>query len=240
MAKNFLRGVQTKVFFGIMPDALLALPELQAPADVTVTLSAAIVLADDTISVTALSAPIAAGTPLTFVLAGPPIVKLTVYTVAEAAAGATSILIAPADGAIATAAVCAHKGLILLKGGTTSQMQIQNQDQTTKIYQDEDGDRFDDGIVTSAGWEMSYSFNVLGDDASYYRLSYCSANAVNGVRGYLRRELAAPPTYAKGKIMEGLVDVTTNSEDAPADNMVTGQCTFKGRGAPIITPASRV
>jgi hypothetical protein len=142
--------------------------------------------------------------------------------------------------AIANAAVCAHKGLILLKGGTNSQEQIQNTSQDIQVYQDQTGLGYKDGIITDAMWQVSYDFKVLPDDLGYYRLKYTAKTAVGGSRGYVRKVDPAPPGFVAGETIEGLADITDWSVDNPSDNIVSGKCTFKGRGEPITVPPSLV
>lgn len=237
MAKNFQRGVDTKISFGVMPPSLLdpTIP-LAPPPDVTVTTTAGVAALDEDITVTALSGPIAPGSAL-LLIAGT--AKLVVYTTAEAEQGATTIEILPAAAAIASGAVANHKGLILLTGGTNSQEQINNQGQQISIYQDETGSGFQDGIVTTANWMFTYNFNALPDDLGYYRLKYTALNAIKGVRGFVRKEDPIGPGITQGERIEGLADIEGWSVDNPADGIVAGNLTFAGRGNPISTPAVR-
>jgi hypothetical protein len=239
--KNFLPGVKTKIYWGNLAQVQLVQANLTGilvpPPDVSVTLSAAVALADGTIAVTALSGPIAAGTALSFTSGTD---KFVVYTTADTLTAATSIAIRPSQVAIASGAVCAHRGLIQLKGGTNSQEQIQNTSQDIQVYQDSTGLGYKDGIITDAMWQVSYDFKVLPDDLGYYRLKYTAKTAVGGSRGYVRKIDPAPPGFLTGETIEGLADITDWSIDNPSDNIVAGKCTFKGRGEPITIPPSLV
>lgn len=66
MANNFVIGVQTKVYFGLLPQSILALDNPTAPPDVIVTASANANQGAGSISVEALTGAIAAGTPVRF------------------------------------------------------------------------------------------------------------------------------------------------------------------------------
>lgn len=238
--KNFLPGVRTKIFWGNLTKFELSQASLGGlllpPADQVITLSSAVTLSANTIAVTALTAPLAAGTPLKFVSGTG---SFVVLTKADALTGATSISIEPSTVAIATAAVCTHSGLILLKGGTNSQEQIQNTSQDIQVYQDAtDNTAFKDGIITDAMWSVSYDFKVLPDDLGYYRLKYSAIYASAGARGYVVKQDPAPPGYATGESIGGLADVADWSIDNPSDNIIGGKCTFKGRGAPVTKAAS--
>lgn len=239
--KNFLPGVKTKIYWGNLAQVQLVQANLTGilvpPPDVTVTLSAVLANGANTIAVTALTGPIAAGTSLAFTSGTD---KFVVYTTADALTGATSIAIRESQVSILSGAVCAHKGLILLKGGTNSQEQIQNTSQDIQVYQDSTGLGYKDGIITDAMWQVSYDFKVLPDDQGYYRLKYTAKTAVGGSRGYVRKVDPAPPGFITGESIEGLADITDWSIDNPSDNIVAGKCTFKGRGEPITNPPSLV
>ena len=229
MASNFVIGNKTKLYFTVMPGSLLALDTPTKPTDQTITLTAAADVADEELTITALTGPVPAGTAI----------KLTqstntfiVYTTADAATGATSLPVEALTVAIPSGATGQYKSMLLLQGGTTSDEQIQATDQEVTVYGDDLG--FSTGIVTKASWNISYSFNVLPSDLSYFRLAYAAQNAVKGVRGWIRKEDPAPAGYTSGEIIEGLCDVTDFSKSNPSDGIITGKCTFKGRGTPTL------
>ena len=240
--KNFLPGVKTKIFWGNLTQFELAAASLSGlllpPANQTITLSAAVTVSAVTLAVTALTAPVAAGTPLKFVSGGN---SFVVETSTDVPLGATSIPIIASQTAIPTAAVCAHLGLILLKGGTNSQEQIQNTSQDIQVYGDSaTGPAFKDGIITDAMWSVSYDFKVLPDDLGYRRLKYTVIHASAGARGYILKVDPAPPGYATGESIGGLADIADWSIDNPSDNIISGKCSFKGRGTPVTLSASLV
>lgn len=241
--KNFLRGVGTKLYFGVMPESLLdPSVSLAPPPDVAITTTAAIVVGDVTVDIAALTAPVAAGSAILLTTGVAPnfTAKAIVYTIEDGKIGDTELKILAAEEAIATGATGAHKGLILLKGGTNSQEQINNQGQQISIYQDSTGLAYQDGIVTTASWGASYNFNALPDDLGYYRLKHCAVNAINGARGYLRIIDPPAPGFIKGESIEGLVDIEGWNVDKPADGIINGSLNFAGRGAPLPKPASKL
>lgn len=229
---NFVIGNKTKIFFSVLPDSLLDAPV--APTDVTITLSAAATLGAISLLVTALSGPVPAGTAIVLTSgSGGSAVKTTVYTTESAKAGATALKVEATSGAIASGATGSYKAMLLLVGGTTSDEQIQANDQEVTVYGDDLG--FSTGIVTKANWSISYSFNVLPSDLGYARLVYAAQNAVKGIHAWVRKEDPAPAGYTTGEIIEGLCQVTDFSKSNPADGIITGKCTFKGRGTPTLS-----
>ncbi len=154
------------------------------------------------------------------------------YSTKDAKTGDTSLFVEPLAETIATGSVCLHSGLQLLQGGTTSDEQIQSKDTESQIYGK--GLIYSTGKVTGASWQVSYSFNVLPSDPGYFSLKYAAANAIAGVRGWVRKLDPAPDGYTVGERIEGVCDVTDFSKTNPSDNIITGKCTFKGRGTPTI------
>jgi len=230
-ANNFVIGNKTKIYFTVMPDSLLDTPV--APTDVTITTSAAATSGATSLAVTALSGPVPAGTAVVLTSgSGGSAVKTTVYITEHAKTGDTSLAVEATSGAIASGATGQYKALLMLQGGTTSDENIEANDQQVTVYGDELG--FATGIVTGASWSISYSFNVLPSDLGYFRLAYAAQNAVKGIRGWVRKEDPAPAGYTSGEIIEGLCDVTGFSKSNPADGIITGQCTFTGRGTPTL------
>lgn len=287
-ANDFVIGVRTRLFFGLMPQSLLALDNPTPPPDVKVTLAAAIVAGDATITTTALSGPIAKGSairiaPGQIVTVGSggaaadavslPVVALTAaipagstlffngqtvvtaalasisatsitvepisfalvagelgyyqsgtprtyFVTTDVAAAATSIPIEPAGFAMANASVGVHYGLVLLQGGTTSSEQLQAQDTETRVY----GGKlpYSTGIVTGASWQVSYSFNVLPSDIGYTRLAYCAQYALDGARGWCKKQDPPPAGYTTGELIQGVADVTDFQKTNPAEGIITG------------------
>jgi hypothetical protein len=93
-AQDFVIGVETEIYFGIMPAELLALETLTPPPNVLLTTSGAATQGAAVIPVTALTKPVAAGSVLKFAPA-------TLVTVTEpATANATSLTSTALGGAI--------------------------------------------------------------------------------------------------------------------------------------------
>lgn len=84
---NFVLGVQTKIYFGIVPAETLALETPTAPPDVLVTMGAAANAGAGSLTVSALPGPLPPGTPLAFAPA------VVVDPTASAIVGATSLTV---------------------------------------------------------------------------------------------------------------------------------------------------
>lgn len=213
--QNFVIGNQTKFFFSILPASMLDNPA--APTDVTITVDVpgsggSVAVNATAIPTVALSNPVPEGTPIPFVAGG---ATYWAYTTLSAAAGATSLTVEPLLVAIPDGAQGVYTAMLELIGGTTSDEQIQAQDQETMVYGMPLG--YSTGIVTKASWNLSYTFNVLPSDPGYFRLAYAASHAVGGVRGWVRKEDPAPSGYSHGERIEGLCDVTDFSKTNPAD-----------------------
>jgi hypothetical protein len=181
------------------------------------------------ISVEPLSATIASGQVGYYFSATPTIA----YTTASANTGATGLVVETLSATIASGSVALHRGLILLIGGTTSEEQIQSNDTETNIYGT--GLNYATGKVTGASWSISYSFNVLPSDPGYFRMAYAATNAISGIRGWVKKVDPAPAGSTTGDTIEGTCDVTDFNKSNPADGIITGQCTFRGRGKPTLS-----
>lgn len=230
--QNFVIGNRTKIYFGILPDSMLDAPA--EPADVTITVDVVgtggqVAIGATTIPTAPLSNPVPRGTPLPFIVGN---VTVWAYTTASAITGAIALSVEPLRAAIPDGSQALYTGMLLLAGGTTSSEQIQAKDTETTVYGDDLG--YSTGVVTGASWSISYSFNVLPSDAGYFRLAYAATHAVTGVRCWIRKEDPAPNGYTKGETIAGVCDVTDFSKDNPADNILSGKCTFKGRGTPVL------
>lgn len=303
MAQNFVIGVRTRIYFGLLTSTQLSADPIVAPTDTKVILGSGVSADATSMTVTATTAPIAKGTAIA--LAAGQIVTLSadaavgatsltvsalsadipagstikfngievrtttlaestdtsipvealvfgldsgafgvyhssapkiVYVAADAASGATTIAIEPAAAAVTSGHLGVNYGLVLLQGGTTSSEQLQATDTTTNVY----GTRlpYEDGVVTGANWQISYSFNVLPSDIGYARLSYAAAYALDGARGWVKKIDPTPSGYTNGETIQGIADITDFSKENPSDGIITGSCTFKGRGAPSLAHIS--
>ena len=95
--QNFQIGVKTRIYFGLMPNSLLALATPTAPTDVVVTTTSSTNAAATTMAVSALSAAIPKGTPIALNTAASTVV---VTTTAAAAIGAVSLAVSALSAAI--------------------------------------------------------------------------------------------------------------------------------------------
>lgn len=300
-AQDFVIGVQTEIYFGIMPAELLALDNPVAPPNVLLTTSGAATQGAAVIPVTALTKPVAAGSVLKFApaiqvtLSDPATANATslavtalsdpipdnatiyffeagfsvqtsaaaadnaiavsidplpealpdnaigyyftaapkfAYTTQHAKTGDAQLVVEPLAAALASGDIALHYGLQLLEGGTTSDEQIQAKDTESQVYGK--GLKYSTGKVTGASWQVSYSFNVLPSDVGYFRLAYAAQNAIAGIRGWVKKVDPVPDGYTEGESIQGLADVTDFSKSNPAEGVITGKCTFKGRGTPTL------
>lgn len=251
MSTAFIVGVKTKFYFSVMPDELLAADLIVPPTDVSITVSEVIEADEDELTVSVpLTGPIPAGTPIPLTVGtGAAARTLKVYTAAHARTGDTKLAIVPVTieqiqramksltaTDFATGSTGSYKAKLLLKGGTQSSKQIQNQNTETKIYQE--GLAFNTGLITGAGWTVSYTSNVLPLDDGYYRMNYAGVNAIEGVHGYLWLEEPPPIGFSRGSGTAGLVQLENFNTELPADNLVTYTTSFLGRNAPALTPYS--
>lgn len=209
-SSNFVIGNKTKIYFSVMPSQLLDNPV--APSNVNITTTALAAINATTIAVSALSGPVPAGTPIKLTSGQ---TSVWVYTTESKAAGAISLAVEALTAAVASGSTGTYTALLELVGGTTSEESIQSTDQEVTVYGDDLG--YSTGIVTRANWQISYTFNVLPSDAGYFRLAYVAQNAVQGVRGWIRKADAPPAGYSTGETIEGLVDVTDFRKTNPAD-----------------------
>lgn len=225
--QNFVSGNKTKIYFTILPDELYDNPT--EPQDVTITTSAATAVNATTLAVTALSGPVPIGTPIQLLDGSN---KVVVYTTASAKTGATALTVEKVAVAIASGATGTYKALLLLAGGKSADEQIQSNDEEFTVFNDGNVLNYSTGIVTRASWQLSYQFNVLAADLSYFRLAYAAQYAVNGVLGWLKKEDPVPKGYTTGESIAGVVAVTDFQKNNSAEGILSGQLTFKGRGKP--------
>lgn len=253
---NFSQGSQTRVFFGIMPQESLLLYEstkiMVPPPNVVVTLSAAATIATaaqitagfQPLAVTALTGPIAAGTPLVF-RSGT--LTFYVYLVGDAKTGDISLRVSPLEVAIPTAAVAQHRGIIQMVGGTAANGKIEVEDESVMVFTDkplglvsDELSGFMDGSAKSAKWSLDYESNCDPTDPTLGRLTYAGLNATNGVKAYVRKMNQPPVGYQTGDTLEGFVSVMGYEETNSADGIIKIKATLMGRGAPKRLRASLI
>lgn len=105
--QNFVIGVKTRFFFGLMPASLLSLATPTRPTDVVVTTTSATNAAAVSMAVSALSGPIPKGTPIAMNTAASTVV---VTTTATAAIGATSLSVSALSAAIPSGSIIDFNG----------------------------------------------------------------------------------------------------------------------------------
>jgi hypothetical protein len=131
MSKTFQVGAGNKVKLYV---ALLPLGDRTEPTDVSLTTSAAIASAATTIAVTALTGPIAGGTPLTFSNGTD---KLTVYLAKDAKAGATTLNVeATTSGLTGSSSTAEYTAKLRLLGGTQLNANINSDRTDVLVFED--------------------------------------------------------------------------------------------------------
>lgn len=251
---NFTQGAQTRIWFGLMPQESIVLYEatkiMQPPPDVIITLSAAAPVASpadklagfQTLAVTALTGPIANGTPLVF-RSGT--LAFYAYMAADAKTADANIRVSPLELAMPTGSVADHRGLIQMVGGTTANFKLEAEDEsvmvfTTKSLDDlsDDLSGFMDGNAKSAKWSIDYESLSDSKEVSLARMIHAGTNVMKGVKGYVRKMNQPPAGMRSGNAVEGFVSVMGYEETNPADGMLKIKANLMGRGAPKTTRAS--
>ncbi|WP_138503398.1 hypothetical protein [Nostoc sp. PA-18-2419] len=228
MSKTFQVGAGNKVKLYV---ALLPLGDRTEPTDVSVTTSAAIASGATSITVTALTGPIAGGTPLTFDNGTD---KLTVYLAKDAKLGATSLQIEPATvGLTGSSSAAQYTAKLRLLGGTQLNANINSDRTDVLVFEDPLG--YKDGAVTGQSWEIPWTANLLSDDEAFRRVFYAAANAVSGREVFVWQEDAPPAGYAKGDGLKGATVVMNMQKNMTSTAILTLTCTFMGQGSPTIT-----
>ena len=226
MGKKFQTGAGDKVKVYV---ALLPLGSRVEPVDVTVTTgSGGITAASNTITVAALSGPIAAGTPLLFTNGGGG--KLLTYLATDAVAGATSLAVETTTGSLAGTCTASYVAKLRLAGGTSTGAKIGNSTTESLVFEDQQG--YEDGVVTKANWEIPWTANLLADDDSYRRIYYAASNGTSGREVYVWQYDPPPVGATTGDGLKGACIVGDFSKDFKSDAIVTFQTTFKGQGSP--------
>lgn len=121
-----------------------------------------------------------------------------------------------------------------LVGGTSADENIGANNTESVTFGDETG--YSNGLVTSQTWSISYQFNILPGDPGYSALAKAAASATTSTL-WVRKEDSSSPGVTTPRRIEGIVSITDWSTTSPADGIVSGNTTFTGRGAPVITDA---
>lgn len=227
MPTNFQTGAGNKVKLYI---ALLPLGSRTAPVDQTVTCSTNASSSATTIAVSALSHPIAAGTPLTF---GVGASATTCYLSADADTGDISLTVEALTSAVAATETASYVAKSRLLGGTQTGANIGADRTESLVFEDSLG--YTDGVITKQNWDIPWTANLLADDNAYRQVYYAATNAISGRELYLWQEDPPPQGYTTGDGLKGAVVVTDFSKDFPSDGIITFNCTFSGQGSPTIT-----
>lgn len=109
-----------------------------------------------------------------------------------------------------------------LPGGTNAQLQLGENDITTKEF---DSDLWEDGVIGSLNWQVPWDGNWRSGDPGY---GIVESAAMAGAEVYL--ELRPLGTGTGRKKWEGVAAVTGFTYVLPADGIITNTFTFKGRG----------
>jgi hypothetical protein len=227
MSKTFQVGSGNKVKLYV---ALLPLGDRAEPVDVEAETSSGIAAAATTITVTALTGPIAGGTPLTFDNGTS---KLTTYLTEDAKLGATSLKIEPAIAALTGPSAANYVAKLRLLGGTQLDVNI-NADRTdVLVFEDPLG--YKDGAITGQNWELPWTANLLSDDEAFRRIFFAASNAVTGREVFVWQLDPPPAGYAVGDGLKGAACITGFKKGLQSTAICTTNFTFMGQGSPIIT-----
>jgi hypothetical protein len=228
MSKTFQVGAGNKVKLYV---ALLPLGDRTEPTDVSLTTSAAIASAATTIAVTALTGPIAGGTPLTFSNGTD---KLTVYLAKDAKAGATTLNVeATTSGLTGSSSTAEYTAKLRLLGGTQLNANINSDRTDVLVFEDLLG--YKDGAVTGQSWELPWTANLLSDDEAFRRVFFAASQAVSGREVFVWQEDAPPAGFAVGDGLKGATVVMNLQKSLASTAILSFTCTFMGQGSPTIT-----
>ncbi|MFK0731389.1 MAG: hypothetical protein ACFKPT_02740 [Gloeotrichia echinulata GP01] len=227
MSKTFQVGAGNKVKLYV---ALLPLGDRTEPIDVTVTAASGITSAATSITVTALSGPIAGGTPLLF---DNGTTKLLVYLTRDAKAGATTLTIEPATAALTGSSTAEYVAKLRLLGGTQLNANINSDRADVLVFEDALG--YKDGAITGQSWELPWTANLLTTDDAFRRVFYAASQAVSGREVYVWQEDAPPAGYAVGDGLKGATVVMNAQKSLASNAILTVSMTFQGQGSPTIT-----
>jgi hypothetical protein len=228
MSQSFESGAGNKVFCYV---ALLPLKDRTEPVDVTVTCSAGITSGATTIAVTALTGPIAGGTPLVFENTSND--RLLAYLEEDAKLGATSIAIAAATAALTGSCEAEYIAKTRILGGTQATETINQNRTETQVFEDLLG--FTDGVPTSRSWEVPWQGNFVPGDLTLQRIIEGLAGKDMGREVYVWLEYNTPVNGVSG--IEGAAMISNYQKSYPSNGIITVQWTFMGNGSPkIIKP----
>jgi hypothetical protein len=226
MGKKFQTGAGDKIKVFV---ALLPLGDRTEPVNVNITTgSGGITNGSTTITVAALSGPIAGGTPIKFTNAGGG--SLQTYLASDAKAGDTVLTVETTTGSLTGTCTAAYVAKLRLAGGTSTGAKITNSTTESLVFEDEQG--YEDGVVTKASWSVPWNANLLSDDDSYRRIYAAAAKGTSGREVYVWQYDPPPAGYTTGDGLKGACIVGDFSKDLKSDSIVSFTTEFKGQGSP--------
>ncbi|HYX18330.1 MAG TPA: hypothetical protein VE944_28985 [Nostoc sp.] len=226
MSKTFQVGAGNKVKLFV---ALLPLGDRTEPVDVEVTAATGITSSATSVTVTALTGPIAGGTPLLF---DNGTATLLVYLTKDAKVGDTTLTIEPAAAALTGSSTAEYVAKLRLLGGTQLNANINSDRADVLVFEDELG--YKDGAITGQSWELPWTANLLTTDDAFRRVFYAASQAVSGREVYVWQEDAPPNGFAKGDGLEGATVVMNMNKAMSSNSIITFTCSFMGQGSPKI------
>jgi hypothetical protein len=232
MGKKFQVGAGNKTFMYV---ALLPLGDRTEPVSINgiATASGGITANATSINLGAAvgGVGIGGGTPLEFANSGG--TKVKVYLSADAKADDTILQIEPAAATVAGVCTATYVPKLRLLGGTSSSPKISNKTQQSLVFEDELG--FEDGVTTSAAWEIPWTANLLADDDAYRRIYFAATHGTSGREVWVWQTDPPPAGYTTGDGLKGACLVADFSKDLKSEGILTFQTSFKGQGSPVIT-----
>ncbi|WP_414755580.1 hypothetical protein [Anabaena sp. CCY 9910] len=218
-------GNKVKVFVALLP-----LGSRTEPVNVNITAGSGITSNATSVTVSALSGPIAGGTPLTFTNGNG---SRTVYVASDVLAGATSIPIEAASGALAGSATATYTAKLRLNGGTQLSVDLSAERTESLVFEDPLG--YQDGVITSQSWSMPWTANLLSNDDAFRRVFYAASEAVSGREVYIWQEDPPPAGATTGDGIKGAAVITNFQKSLQSAQIATCSFTIQGQGSPTIT-----
>jgi hypothetical protein len=230
MTKKFQVGAGDKIKVFV---ALLPLGDRAEPEDVTITAGSGITSSATSITVTALSGPIPAGTELVF---DNSTTKRTVTLTKDAKVGATSLVISPANGALTGSSTSAYTAKLRLLGGTQADVQIASDNTDVLVFEDPGG--YKDGAITAQSWTIPWQAQLYEDDPALKRVKFAARKAITQREIYIWHESPLPvgDQYTTGEVIQGATCIMNFTKTLPSNGLCTVGFTFQGRGEPTVTP----
>jgi len=116
-----------------------------------------------------------------------------------------------------------------LAGGTNAQIQIGENDITTKEF---DSALWEDGVIGALNWQIPWDGNWRASDPGY---AIVETAALSGAEVFI--DLRPLGTGTGLKRWKGVASITGWTQQLPADGIITNSFTLKGRGA--LTPGTQ-